>query len=77
MAKSDHKDKGEVQIEDVPVKVVVGVTISLCGLFLWFVPLPGCQVTGTWLLNTGIGVLGGEALERYDAYDKGNRKKDK
>lgn len=79
MAKSDHKGKNreETPIEDVPVKIMVGVTISLCGLFLWFVPLPGCQTTGTWLINTGIGVLGSDALDRWDTYDKEQRKKDK
>lgn len=75
MAKSAKGHDKEVQVEDVPVKVMVGVTVSLCGLFLWFVPLPGCQVAGTWLLNTGIGILGSEALDRYDAYDKDQRKK--
>ena len=29
----------EVTIEEVPLKITVGVTVSLCGLFLWFVPL--------------------------------------
>jgi Fe2+ transport system protein B len=75
-----HKDKDqnkdEVQIEEVPVKIMVGVTVSLCGLFLWFVPIPACQTTGTWLINTGVGILGSDALDRWDAYDKEQRKKD-
>jgi len=70
-------DGKEVQIEEVPVTITVGVTITLCGLFLWFVPLPGCQVAGGWLFNTGIGILGSDALARYDAYDRDQRKKDK
>lgn len=77
LAKSTNKDKEEVQVEDVPVKIMVGVTISLCGLFLWFVPIPTCQTAGTWLINTGIGVLGSDALDRWDSYDKEHRKKDK
>jgi hypothetical protein len=79
MAKSAHKgkDKEEVQIEDVPVKIMVGVTISLCGLFLWFVPIPLCQTVGTYLINTGIGVLGSDALDRWDTYDKEQKHKDK
>lgn len=63
--------------EEVPVKIVVGVTVSLCGLFLIFVPLPGCNAAGGWLLNTGIGILGSDALDRWEAYDKENRNKDK
>ena len=75
MAKS-ARGKDDKQ-EEVPVKIMVGVTVSLCGLFLIFVPLPGCQTAGGWLLNTGIGILGSDALDRWDAYDKENRKKDK
>lgn len=63
------------QREEVPVKIMVGVTVSLCGLFLVFVPLPGCQAAGGWLINTGIGILGSEALDRWDAYDRGKRNK--
>lgn len=74
-AKGHGKD--HVKIEEVPVTITVGITIALCGLFLWFVPLPGCQVAGTYLLNTGIGILGSDALARYDAYDREQRKKDK
>lgn len=72
IAKADY-DKHE-QHEDVPVKIMVGVTISLCGLFLCFVPVPICQTAGVWLINTGIGVLGSDALDRWDEYDKGQRK---
>lgn len=79
IAKASHKEKDteDVSVENVPIKIVVGVTISLCGLCLWFVPIPACQVAGTWLINTGIGVLGSEAIDRWDAYDKEQHKKDK
>jgi hypothetical protein len=49
--------------------------VSLCGLFLYFVPLPGCQVAGQWLLNAGFGILSAEGLERWSDYDKDKRKK--
>jgi hypothetical protein len=76
MAKSTKgHGKDEVQIEDVPLKITVGVTVSLCGLFLYFVPLPGCQVAGQWLLNAGFGILSAEGLERWSDYDKDKRKK--
>lgn len=65
------------QQEDVPVKIMVGVTISLCGLFLVLVPVPMCQTAGVWLINTGIGVLGSDALDRWDAYDKEYHQKNK
>lgn len=75
MAKSAKSyDKNEVQIEDVPLEVTVGVTVSLCGLFLYFVPLPGCQVAGQWLLNAGFGILSAESLEKWSDYDKEQRR---
>ncbi len=44
MAKSARgHGKDEIQIEEVPLNITVGITVSLCGLFLYFVPLPGCQ----------------------------------
>jgi len=48
---------------------MVGITVRLCGLFLVFVPLPGCQSAGGWLINTGIGILVSEALQKWDQYD--------
>ena len=73
MAKSA---KGGDKDIDVPIPIMVGVTVSLCGLFLVFVPLPGCQTAGVWLINTGVSILGGDAIQRWDAYDrdsKGNK----
>ncbi|HRD56004.1 MAG TPA: hypothetical protein PLC42_06365 [Parachlamydiaceae bacterium] len=61
---------GDQDIE-VPVTVTVGVTISLCGLFLMFVPVPVCNTWGFYLLDTGIGILGSHALQKWDEYDKG------
>ncbi|MGK5595631.1 MAG: hypothetical protein ACSNEK_09795 [Parachlamydiaceae bacterium] len=63
------------QQEDVPAKIMVGVTVGLCGLFLVFVPIPICQTAGFWLINTGFGILASDALDKYDAYDRENRKK--
>lgn len=70
-------DKNDVTIEEIPLKITVGVTVSLCGLFLYFVPQPGCQVAGQWLLNAGFGILSAEGLERWSGYDREKREKDK
>ncbi|KIC71033.1 hypothetical protein [Candidatus Protochlamydia amoebophila] len=72
MAKSA---KGEGKDIDVPIPIMVGATISLCGLFLVFVPLPGCQTAGVWLINTGVGILGSEAIQKWDQYDRDQKVK--
>ncbi|GAB4233053.1 MAG: hypothetical protein Tsb0021_11880 [Chlamydiales bacterium] len=40
---SEKSTKGGDKYIEVPIPIMVGVTVSLCGLFLVFVPLPGCQ----------------------------------
>ncbi len=78
IAKSSHKGKSnDVEIEDVPITIMVGVTVTLCGLFLLFVPLPGCQVAGGWLCSSGVSILGGDAIRRWDEFDQEQRKKNK
>jgi hypothetical protein len=69
--KSHDKDKDV----DVPIPILVGVTVSLCGLFLVCVPIPICQVSGKWLLNTGLGILGSDALQKWDSYDRDKKSK--
>lgn len=66
----EKSSKGGDKDIDVPIPILVGVTISLCGLFLCFVPIPICQTSGFWLINTGVGILGGEAIQKWDAYDR-------
>lgn len=61
----DKKD--EVYI---PITVTVGVTLSLCGLFLLFVPIPICSTSGGFLLETGLGILGSHALSKWDEFDR-------
>lgn len=63
------------QKEDVPIAIMVGVKVTLCGMFLWFVPLPGCQVAGQFLFTTSTGILASDALARWDACDQEQRKK--
>lgn len=70
MAKST---KGGDQDIEVPIPIMVGVTVSLCGLFLVFVPLPPCQTAGLWLINTGVGILASEAIQKWDQYDRAKR----
>ena len=67
--------RGRDKDVNVPIPIVVGVTVSLCGFFLVFVPLPGCRGAGVWLINTGVGILGGEAVQKWDQYDRDKKAK--
>jgi len=62
--------KGNDKDIDVPITVTVGVTLSLSGLFLMFVPIPVCSTCGVYLLDTGVGILGSHALQKWDDYNK-------
>lgn len=74
MAKSA---KGHDKEIEVPITVTVGVTLSLAGLFLMFVPIPICQTAGWYVLDTGIGILGSHALGKWEEYNQDQKNKDK
>lgn len=59
---------GDKEIE-VPITITVGVTLSLAGLFLMFVPIPLCQTIGWYVMDTGIGIIGSHALGKWQEYE--------
>ena len=67
---SKEQDQGKNDDVYVPVTVTVGVTLSLCGLFLLFVPVPICKTSGWYLLDAGIGVLSSDVISKWDEYDR-------
>jgi hypothetical protein len=73
MAKSAH-GKNDQDI-DVPITITVGVTLSLCGYFLLVIPNPICTACGWYLLDAGMGILGSEALTRWDQYNRDQKVK--
>lgn len=48
--------KGNPEDNEIPLKLVVGVTAALCGMFIVLVPLPipAKGTTGTFLITTGL-----------------------
>lgn len=66
VAKAAHGGDKEI---DVPITITVGVTLSLAGLFLMFVPIPLCQTVGWYVMDTGIGILGSHALGKWQEYE--------
>ena len=68
----DHKEDGKEVI--IPVKLIVGVTGALAGMFILLIPLPipGKVSVGAFLLGTGINYCGEALMECAEQ----NRKKE-
>lgn len=63
--------RGDSSLEiDVPVRVTIGVTIALCGVFLFFVPLPICQQYAPRIILTGVGIAADGCMNRMEENKK-------
>lgn len=66
MAGHGH-DKDEEKEEVVlPIRVTIGVTVALCGLFLMFVPFPICQTYGPNIMRAGVALAVEGTLNRVE-----------
>jgi hypothetical protein len=53
---STSKDKDSKEEITLPVRVTVGVTIALVGLFITVLPFPPCKTWGPTLISAGVGL---------------------
>lgn len=76
MAKHSHgKDKKDGEKEIVlPLRVTIGVTMSLIGLFLYVVPLPPCKAAAPWVLDTEIAFLIDQGITEWEDQQKKDKK---
>jgi hypothetical protein len=77
-SKHDKKDEKEDKEEiEVPLRLSVGVTASLCGYFLGFVPHPYCQAASKFLIGIGLEMCVEAAVSRTEEEqnEKGQKKK--
>lgn len=74
MASKSHKDKDSGEEVVVPLKLVVGVTGALCGMFIVMVPLPipGKDQVGVFLMTTGVKYSADAIIEAVDERNKKN-----
>lgn len=73
-AKSNHgKDDDEENV--LPLRVTIGVTMALVGIFLYVVPFPICKAAAPWVLDTGLAFLGDQAITEYENQNKKDDKK--
>lgn len=77
MAKhANDKDQKEDQNADLPLRLTIGVTVALCGLFLCFVPIPMCKAWGADLMKAGVALaVEGYVNRQEEDKDKDNKKK--
>lgn len=72
-----HKhDDNDKEKQEVPIKVEIGVSIALCGFFLYCLPHPACKAAGQTLMSLG-GMLAGEGVVSRmedDQKERNNRK---
>jgi hypothetical protein len=69
MAKSSKgKDKDEEVV--LPLRITIGVTMSLVGLFLYVVPFPICKAAAPWVLDAGIAFLLDQSITEWEESQK-------
>lgn len=69
--KSNKDDKDE-EVE-LPALLVYGVTVTLCGVFLMFIPVPTCKEWGSRMVVAGVTACANSISSRTDE----NKKKEK
>ena len=75
MAKHSHgKDKEKDDEICVPLRVTIGVTVTLCGIFLLFVPIPICKKYASYVIEAGMAFLVDEGITQYEEKDKKDKK---
>ncbi len=67
-----HKDKDEEIV--LPLRVTIGVTMSLIGLFLYVVPFPICKAAAPWVFDTGIAFLLDQGITEWEEKQKEDTK---
>lgn len=66
------KEEEDAKVE-VPIRVSIGITASLCGYFLSFIPHPLAQTASKFLMATGIGLCVDGTINRMEEDE--NKKK--
>lgn len=66
ISSKDSLSKKEDKDVDLPIRVTVGVTMSLVGLFMFAVPIPICRVWAPYVLDTGLAFLLDQGFTEYE-----------
>lgn len=66
IARHGEERKDGILENDMPLRVTIGVTVALCGLFLYFVPFPICKVWAPELMKAGIALAVEGTINRVE-----------
>lgn len=69
-----HKDKDKDEEIILPLRVTIGVTMSLIGLFLYVVPFPICKAAAPWVLDTGLAFLLDQGVTEWEERQKEDKR---
>lgn len=58
LAKHKKESKDDEEQASIPVQLVFGITMTLCGVFLMAVPFPACKPWGERMIASGIVICG-------------------
>lgn len=72
--KDKNKDEPEEEVY-IPVRLIVGVTTALCGLFCAVVPIAPLNAASNYLMATGVGLAGDAIMTIYDQNEKEKHEK--
>lgn len=71
--KKESKDKEEEVY--IPAQLVFGVTLTLCGLFLMFLPIPVCVTWGERMVASGVVICGNCISNKVDSDHRKEKEK--
>lgn len=72
--KDKHDKEGQ---QEIPIRVEIGVSIALCGLFLMCIPYPVCVTTGRALMGIGAALASEGVFTRMKDDQKERNKKER
>lgn len=76
-ASKDHHGKEDDKEIKVPIRVSIGITASLCGYFLSFIPHPIAQGASKFLIATGVGLCVDGTVTRLEENENNEQKEKK
>lgn len=72
--KDDHSKDEKVEVR-LPIRLVIGITATLCGVFLLFVPHPGAQVAAGVFLGKGTDLISEALLRALEEEEEKERRR--